>query len=165
MTRVLYAALVSALLLAWVQTHRLIAERAAHADTRTQHAEMLAASERAAREAVEAARAEEQRRTDEVQKAADEALEALERARADAAAASTAGQRLRDRIAAITAGCRAAPGHPSPASGGPPADATADLLANVQRRLDEAADGVAGFADRAHAAGRACERGYDALTR
>ena len=89
----------------------------------------------------------------------------LERARADAAAAADAGQRLRDRIAAITATCGRAASDPGPASGSAPAVATADLLADVQRRLGEAAQGIAAHADAARAAGLACERSYDALTR
>lgn len=157
--------LVAALLAVGLQTYRLASEQAAHADTRAQHAEHIADLERDAREAVLAARTEERRRTSEVQKAADEAHQALERARADAAAAADAGQRLRDRIAAITATCGRAASDPGPASGSAPAVATADLLADVQRRLGEAAQGIAAFADQARTAGLACERSYDALTR
>ena len=157
--------LVWALLAVGLQTYRLASEQAAHADTRAQHAEHIADLERDAREAVLAARTEERRRTEEVQKAADEAHQALERARADAAAAADAGQRLRDRIAAITATCGRATSDPGPASGSAPAVATADLLARVQQRLDESADAIAAHADAARAAGLACERSYDALTR
>ena len=84
-----------------LQTYRLAGEQRAHADTRAQHAEHIADMERAASEAVKAARTEEQRRTAKVQKAADEAHESLARARADAVAATDAGQRLRNRIAAL----------------------------------------------------------------
>jgi len=154
--RLLAAALALALLALGVQTNRL-------ADAKLDAAEQLATAEHAARTAIEAARTEEQRRTAEVQKAADEAHKSLARARADADAAADAGRRLRERIAAATAGCRAATGDPSAASSGEATDATSDLLADVQRRLDEAADGIARFADHAATAGRACERGYDAL--
>ena len=157
--------LVGALLAVGLQTYRLASEQAAHADTRAQHAEHMANLERDAREAVLAARTEERLRTAEVQKAADEAHQALARARADAAAAADAGQRLRDRIAAITATCGRATSDPGPASGSAPAVAAADLLADVQRRLGEAAQGIAAYADAARAAGLACERSYDALTR
>lgn len=148
-----------------LQTYRLAGEQRAHADTRAQHAEHIADLEREAREAVLAARNEERRRTAEVQKAADEAHESLARARADAVAATDAGQRLRNSIAAVTATCGGATGHTGPAGSGTAAIATADLLADVQRRLDEAANGIARFADQARTAGLACERSHDALTR
>ena len=164
-TRALAVALAAALWIAGLQTYRLAREQAAHADTRAQHAEHIADMERVAREAVEAARAEEQRRTAEVQKAADEAHKSLARARADAVAATDAGQRLRERIAAITASCGRAASDPATAGSSSPASATADLLADVQRRLDEATDGIARFADQAHAAGAACQRSYDSLKR
>lgn len=83
----------------------------------------------------------------------------LERA---AAASADAAQRLRARLAAAQA-ARCA-GDPAAAAGGPAAGATADLSADVHRRLDEAADRIARFADRAAIAGEACERAYRALT-
>lgn len=89
----------------------------------------------------------------------------LDRARADADAARAAGQRLRDAqrayIAAALAG--AARLDPAAAPGGQAAGAPADLLADLQRRVDEATDGVGRFADESHAAGQACERSYDSL--
>ena len=165
MVRALAVALALALLLAGWIAFRLSNEQEAHAETRAAHALQIAALERAAKEAEANARAEEQRRTAEVQKVADEARQELDRARADAVAAADAGSRLRSQIAAITAGCRAAASHPQAASGGPPADAAADLLADVQRRLGEATERIAAYADTARAAGAACERSYDALTR
>ena len=148
-----------------LQTYRLAGEQRAHADTRAQHAEHIADLEREAREAVLAARNEERRRTAEVQKAADEAHESLARARADAVAATDAGQRLRDRIATLAATCGRAASDTGPAGSGTAAIATADLLADVQRRLDEAANGIAAHADAAMAAGLACERSYKALNK
>lgn len=163
MTRGLIAACLVLFALLGVQTIRLSDEQRDHAETREDHAQALAAMNEAARQAEAEARAEEQRRTAEVQKAADEAHHALERARADAAAADAAGQRLRERIAALTTACRAGPGGAGAATPGTPADPAADLLADVQRRLDEAADGIAAHADAARAAGAACERAYDAV--
>lgn len=164
MTRLLTAGLLAAVAVAGVQSWRLASEQADHADTRAQHAHQIAALAEAARQAEADARAEEQRRTAEVQKAADDAHQAMERARADAVAAADAGDRLRKRIATITAARCAGPSGAAATSDGTPADATARMLADVQRRLDEAANGIARFADRAHAAGRACESGYNALT-
>ena len=162
--RVLAAALAVAVLFAGLQTYRLATEQRDHVATMAAHAEHIAGMERAAREAEASARAEEQRRTAEVQKVANEANEALERARADADAAADAGVRLRERVAQLTAACGRGSSHPGPATAGQAADTTADLLADVQRRLDEAANGIARFADQAHAAGDACQRVHGALT-
>lgn len=164
-TRLLAAALVAAVAVAGFQTFRLSAEQREHANTKAAHADQLAGLERAAREAEQNARAEEQRRIEALQGAIHEAEQNLARARADAAAAATAGDRLRQRIAALTGACRAAPGHSATAKPGPAADATADLLADVQRRLDEAADAVARHADESRASGLACQRSYEGLTR
>lgn len=161
--RLIASLLLIAVVLLGLQTLRLEVERRAHSETQATHQSTLAELERSAALAVESARAEEQRRTEEVQKAADEATRSLARARADAAAAADAGRRLREQIAAITATCRFAASDPSAAEGGASAGATADLLADVQRRLDEASDGIARFADAAHIAGATCERSYDGV--
>lgn len=82
------------------------------------------------------------------------ALDVAQRAAADV------GERLRSALAALRsrAACpAAAPG------GSPPTDPTERMLADVQRRLDEAQDRVARFADEAHIAGLACERAADAV--
>jgi hypothetical protein len=147
----------------WLQTHRLSIEQAAHAQTREQYRTYQMLAERQAEEAAEAARVETDRRLARQQEAIDDALEREKTARAAADRAAAAGQRLRAQIAAITAACRAAGPDPAAAGERPPADATADLLADVQRRLGEAADRIARFADDAHRAGTTCERSYDAL--
>lgn len=157
-------ALIGVAAVAGLQTYRLAREQAAHAATQARHAEQLAVIERAAREASEASRAEEQRRAAEQQEIVTRAQQQIDAARTDAAAAADAAARLRQRIATLTAGCRAPASDPAPAGSSPPADASADLLADVQRRLDEAADGIAQHADAARIAGSACERAYDALT-
>lgn len=149
---------------AGLQTCRLVLEQSAHARTQRDHAQQLGAMERAAGEAVAAARTEEARRFAALWETLNETQAALDRAQSDAAAASDAGVSLRRRIAALTVGCRAPASDPTPTGGSPPADASADLLADVQRRLDEAADGIAQHADVARIAGQGCERAYDALT-
>lgn len=162
-TRALPWLLLAALALAGLQTYRLAVEQGAHARTQRDHAQQLGALERTAGEAVTAARAEEGLRFTALWEILNETQADRDRARADAAGAADAGVSLRRRIAALTAGCGAAGSDSAPAGSSPPADATADLLADVQRRLDEAADGIARHADEAHIAGRACERAYDAL--
>lgn len=70
-----------------------------------------------------------------------------------AAAAGRAGERLRDVYAAAVArGCPADP------AGGAAAAGASHLLADVQRRLGEAAGELAAVADYRGAAGAACER-------
>lgn len=94
---------------------------------------------------------------------AHETQQRIEQADRDLAAARDAGQRLRQQLAVLAArSCAAAGtgGDSAAASAGPAAQSAADLLAELQRRLDEASDDVAGFADRASAAGAACERAY-----
>ena len=162
-TRALPWLLLAALALAGLQTYRLAVEQGAHARTQRDHAQQLGALERTAGEAVTAARAEEGLRFTALWEILNETQADRDRARADAAGAADAGVSLRRRIAALTAGCRAAASDSAPASSSPPADTTADLLADVQRRLDAAQDGIARHADEAHIAGRACERAYDAL--
>lgn len=115
--------------------------------------------------ATQEAQAEEQKRAAQVQKVANETHEALARARADADAAAGAGYRLRQQLARITASCRATPSDTATAAPGAPAEPAADLLADVQRRLDEAQDRIARFADESHAAGSACQRIHERLTK
>ena len=149
---------------AW-QGHRLDLERRSHAETRMEHAEHITGLERAASAAEAAARAEEQRRAQALQEVIDETEQKLARARSDADAAADAGQRLRAQLSATLAGrSRGASGHPGAAGAGPATDTTISLLADMQRRLDEASDGIARHADEARAAGAACELSYRALT-
>ena len=164
--RIIAVALIVAVLSLFcsVQTARLAGERAAHSATKARHAEQMAALERAGREAEQSARAEERRRADALQGVIDETEQKLAAARADADAAADVGRRLRAQIAALAGRCRAPSGGTAFAGAGAPADPTGDLLADVQRRLDEATDGIARFADQSHAAGLACQRSYRALT-
>lgn len=156
-------ALVAALVALGVQSLRLSTERESHAQTRRAHAEQLAALAETARQAEAREREREQRWAQEREEIIHDANQREARARADLAGAADAGRRLREQIASLTARCRAASADPAPAGAGPAADATERVLADVQRRLDEAQDRVAGFADQAHGAGRACERAYDSL--
>jgi len=146
-----------AALLAWGgwQRHQALSTRAAF-----DQAAAAAAVERAA-SAAEAA-TEHARRTTAQMEAINAKETEVARERAAAAAAADAGRRLRARLTAIEArGCAA---DTAATAGGSAASTPADLRAIVQRRLDEAADGIGQYAGNAAAAGRACERSYDALT-
>lgn len=156
-------ALIGALMIAGLQTYRLALEQGAHAGTLRQNAEQLREQEQTAREAVTKARAEGERRYANLMEIATNAQTELDRARADAAGAADAAGRLRQRIAALAAARCPAASDTAAAGSSAPAEPAGDLLADVQRRLDEAATDLAGFADRARTAGAACERSYDAL--
>lgn len=157
-------ALIGALMIAGLQTYRLALEQGAHAGTLHRHAEQLLEQEQTAREAVTKARAEGERRYANLMEIATNAQTELDRARADAASAADAAGRLRQRIATLAAARCPAASDTAPAGSSASADPAGDLLTDVQRRLDEAADGIARHADHARAAGAACERSFDALT-
>ncbi|MBX3610409.1 MAG: DUF2514 family protein [Hydrogenophaga sp.] len=147
-------ALLIALGLAGLQSWRLAEEQRDHAETRESYARTLAT-------AVQAERDQQQRRIAALTKEAEDAHVREQTARRDADAARTSGERLRAQLSAVrAAACRGA----AASAPGPAADATERMLADVQRRLDEAADGIARFADLAHSAGIACQRSYDALS-
>lgn len=157
-------ALAGAAAVAGLQTVRLANERAAHAETRSQWAHDAKRSAELFAADVEAARDEERRVIAAQRESLDVTITKLDQARADAAAASTAGDRLRAQFAALAASCRAAvPASPAPAGSAPATPSAGDLLADVQRRIDQAAGELAAHADAARAAGLGCERDYDAL--
>lgn len=142
--------------LAWGAWHR---HQARTERAEFEQAKAAAALERATSEAKAAT--ETARRLRVQQEATDAAnLKTAELERSSAAAADAA-QRLRARLAAAQAASCA--GDPAAAAGGSAAGATADLSADVHRRLDEAASGIARFAEQAAIAGEACQRAYGAL--
>lgn len=114
-------------------------------------------------QAVKAARAEEQRRTQAVQGVANATRKELATARAAADDARRAGELLRAQLAAAGALC-GGPANPAAAGGSPATNPAGGLLADVQRRLDEAADATLRFADESRIAGLGCERAYETLT-
>ncbi len=104
------------------------------------------------------AEAEFSRRIQAQQETANEAMQTLRRARLDAAAAGHAADSLREHIAALAR--QSATPAASSASGASPASLLADMLGRVEASGRE----LAAEADRARAAGLACERAYDALS-
>ena len=164
-TRILIAVVLALAALAGWQTLRLADERTAHQTTVAQLERERGDWQRESRKAIEVALAEGNRRTAVAQKESTHARKKAQDLASDLAAARAAGERLRVALAAATAARRDTAGQPAaPAVGSAPADAAADLLADVRRRLDEATDGVAGFADAAHLAGQTCERIYEGMT-
>jgi hypothetical protein len=93
------------------------------------------------------------------------ALAQTQAAEADAATARTAGEQLRRALTAARAARCAASSDPGPGAASAPGPAAPDLLANVQLRLDEAADGVARYADALRTSGELCVAQYTSLTK
>ena len=155
MIRALLLALLASLALAGWQWRQATSARAELAAERLAIAQQIAA-------ATTAARAEEQRRTLKIQEAQDAELLARQAAEADAGRARSAADRLRQRATQLATSCTAS--NPATAGSGPTTDAPGDLLAYMQRRIDEAAGGIGQYADGARIAGQLCQRSYDALT-
>ena len=87
---------------------------------------------------------------------------------ADRDRARAAERLVREQLATIANRYRAlgAAGADTAAAGQqPPAGDAIGVLADVLGRADQRAGELADFADRAHAAGRTCERAYDAIER
>ena len=122
------------------------------------HALAMAEASAAAEQAV---RAEEARRVaaiEEIQRHAQTEIEAAQR---DAAAATDTAGRLRIELARLRANHAAH--RPTATLRGPTGADALDLLAELFSRADDRAGAVAAIADRARAAGLACERAYDAM--
>jgi hypothetical protein len=117
----------------------------------------------ALRQAAENA-AETERRLKAQKEAQDAHAQDLARARADAASAAGAADRLRKRVAELAAADRGTPRDPAATGNGPPAGSTASLFADVLGRVDEALRTTGAFADASRAAGEQCVRSYEALT-
>lgn len=109
------------------------------------------------------ARAVEQARTTKLQEAQDADHKARLVAEADARRADAAADSLRERAAQLAAAARCPVQDPAAATSGPPANAPADLLADLLGRSDEIAGELARYADQARLAGQLCERSYQAL--
>jgi len=131
---------------------------------RAEHAQAVAVAASAAQTAERAARTEEQRRVIAAQEIADAAQTRLDRVQADADRARRVAVGLRDAAAAAAARCSAASGNPAAAQASAAAAGPGLVLRDVLISADERAGDLAAAFDRAHAAGLACERAYDALS-
>lgn len=118
--------------------------------------------ERESGRAVRAALDEGNRRTAAVQKEVEDARKKSDALEGAVAGAAAAGRGLRDELAAARA--RACIADTTTSGGSQAAEAAERMLADVQRRLDEAQERVARHADQARIAGLACEGSYRALT-
>ncbi|QRI88662.1 DUF2514 family protein [Delftia lacustris] len=154
-------ALVLAALLAWQALGRLAAERDA-AQVRAELASEREEAATAARLASERYRNLEDKHRDDIRTIDTQARQDLERSAADAAAARAAAGRLRGDLADYITAHRAAAQARAAAGQCAPDTGALDLLAELQRRVDERAGELARIADDARGRGGACERAYDA---
>lgn len=127
-----------------------------------QAAETAAATASQREQAMHAALVETTRRLTAQQEAADAAAKRARQARADAADAGAAADRLREHAAQLAA--RAGACDPAAAAGGAAASAPGVVLADMLQRVEAHGRDAAAAADAAATAGEACERSYEALT-
>lgn len=141
----------------------LAAEKRNLATEQRDRAEDLARAAQAAREQTERFRAKEAEWGESQRRAIDAEKLKTERARADLVLADAARGRVQQRVAFLVTAARRAAADPAAASASAPADDSAGMLAELQRRADERAGVLARVADERGAAGELCERAYDAL--
>ncbi|MBO0990978.1 DUF2514 family protein [Delftia sp. SD018] len=154
-------ALVLAALLLWQSVGHLLALRAAdkaRADLAAERADAAAA----AAETSEHYRKLEGTYRENLDTIARETGQAQARAVADADAARAAAGRLRGDLADYIIAHRAAANARAAAGQCAPDTGALDLLAELQRRVDDRAGELARIADDARGRGSACERAYDA---
>lgn len=145
--------LLALVLVAGAQQYRVMDANGELSDARAEWSE-------AARKAEASARSEEQRRQVAVEGIRRDAQEKIAAVAADAAAADDAASRLRARVAKLSRRPSSCAGT---AGGGDAADPARNLLADMLGRLDEAAGGIAEFADRSRAAGLTCQVSYESV--
>ena len=149
--------LVAALAAAGWQAHQASSIAAEFANYR-------ATAEKQERERTEAARADETRTRSKQSEAQDDAFLSLKLSADDGRRADAAAGRLRQRADVLAASARCPAPDPAAAASSPPAAASADLLAELLERVDDAAGEIGRYADQARVAGQLCERSYEALS-
>lgn len=135
-----------------------MAERTAHANTKTAHAEYIANAERTARELIERNRNTEQELAHAREKHDTEAAALRKLADRNRAAAVAAGQRLQDAAADAAERARAQCASPAAAELRDPASDPIGVFAVVLGMADSAAGRMAEIATERGAAGLACQR-------
>lgn len=118
--------------------------------------------EKAEAEAI--ARVEEQRRQIAINEVINRAQDELNNARADALTADVAATSLREHIERLGKAANTSACDTSTTKRGASASTPNALLADVLKRADDRAGQLAEYADRARAAGLACQRAYQSLT-
>ncbi|WP_043330530.1 DUF2514 family protein [Curvibacter gracilis] len=147
-----------------VQTWRLHGAQLEAAEAKTQQAKQQAEGERLARVASETNRQLERQYRDQVSEIETRAQADLAQSRVAVDRARDAGQRLQRELASYIERQRAN-ASAATIAGQCQADTgpAVDLLAELFRRADERAGELAAIADEARVKGRACEAAYDAV--
>jgi len=125
-------------------------------DAQAAQATLRAQEERAARE-------KEQRNQDDIEAVRAETEKIKAQQQADARSADATRKRLLEQTDRLAASLRSCSTNSGTANGSQTRANTADLLTELLRRADERAGELAKIADRARAAGLACERAFDAV--
>ena len=131
---------------------------------KSEQAEFIAESERAARIAVEQALAEQSRRQQAIDEEAQHARAQIKDLEITVASLADAGDGLRVELAAFQKRARSQPNATSGGKSQPGADPL-DMLAGVLSRADREAAILAEYSDRLKIAGLACERSADQVAR
>lgn len=143
-----------------IQTIRLANEKQAHAETIAQNEKEWSIQYKTSSDAAIDSLNRYNVQNNAIQKVANDAKSESEKAKSDLDASRAVGQRLRDRIKELSASsCETE--NTITASGSETTTKTANMLNDMQRRLDEATDTIAKYADEAGIAGEACEKAYD----
>lgn len=114
-------------------------------------------------QAEQAARAEEQRRQSTIDQVRKDAEQQIARAETDAAAAADAAVGLREQARRLAARAGQCAGNSGATPGGAAEAEPGLVLADLLGRVEAEGRRMAETADRARAAGIACERAYDSL--
>lgn len=138
---------------------------AKYSDMVATHATIMQAYADRATAAESAQRVEETRRQDDKERIENETRLEIAGAQAAAAAAGNERDRLRNQLAAYTAGQRRPGANPAAGAVGPsePGYDPIGLLADLFTRADDTAGDLAQYADSLRIAGAACERSYNSL--
>lgn len=145
-----------------VQTIRLANEKQSHAETVATNEKEWTLQYKTAADAAKDNLAIYTKQTEGLQKEAENAKKQRDKASADAIANAGTGERLRRELAEARArSCTAKADSATAINGSKTAGTSIDLFDYVQRRLDEATDTIAEYADAAGIAGTACERSYE----
>lgn len=164
LVQLLLAALVGALALAGCQYIRAERAQKATADARAEFAAYRADAMAAAAKAADDNARETARRLQVQSEVIHAEVQRSQAIQVAAARAAAAHDSLRSELARIAARGRAAAADPEAGPESQAAGAAAAMLADLLDRCSARRRELAEFADRAHSAGLACQRSYDALT-
>jgi len=156
----LIIALLIALAGAGWQTVRLAKEKQSHAETKATNEKEWTLQYKTAADAAKDSLTIYAKQTEALQEEADNAKKQRDKASADAVANARTGKLLREKLA-LARRCTAAPEVATTADRSQTTGQASDMFEYVLRRLDEATDTIAEYADKAGIAGTACERSYE----